>query len=129
MHRYPCVVPPKNNPTGRTVCGSCHKKKIRGSLSPRKRGEEAPKKKVCCVPKPVRSGVEQIPIRRTRGAVQRAEIHDLEARLREYETDMAVLCQRLGYTYFAVVDLIKNLERTDVEGRRKLLGQMLSILA
>jgi len=122
------VVPPKNNPTGRTACGSCHTKKIRCSLSPRKTGEVAPKKIVRRAPKPIRSEAEQNPIRRTRGAVQRAEIHSLEERLRDMDVEMAVLRQRLGYTYFAVLEIIKNFDNSDAEARRELFGRMLNIL-
>ncbi|KAJ7191039.1 hypothetical protein GGX14DRAFT_579268 [Mycena pura] len=128
VHGYPCVVPPKNNPTGRTACGSCHTKKIRCSLSPRKTGEVAPKKIVRRAPKPIRPESERVPVRRTRGAVQRGEIHSLEERLRDMDVEMAVLRQRLGYTYFAVLEIIKNFDNSDAEARRELFGRMLNIL-
>ena len=127
-HKYPCVVPPKNNPTGRTACATCHSKKIRCSLSPRKMAEDVPKKIVRRAPKPVRSEAEQIPIRRTRGAVQRAEIHDLEARLREMDVEIDILHQRLGYTYHAIVDVIKNFDNPNAEVRKELFGKILKIL-
>ncbi|KAJ7218158.1 hypothetical protein GGX14DRAFT_561479 [Mycena pura] len=83
------------------------------------------------VAKPRRSEVdcEDFVIRRPRGTVQRAEFNELDASYRNMAYDLEVMNQCLDYTYWAIVDLLKNIDNEDVESRKGLFSRMLGILA
>ncbi|KAJ7202910.1 hypothetical protein GGX14DRAFT_570593 [Mycena pura] len=124
-----CVVPQYSR-KNRRACAWCHRKKVRCSFG---NAKDTAKAETAKTPKRRPEKPEVTPadflLRRTRGAVQRAEIHDLEAHCREMEEHIEVLNQRFGVTYWALVDVLKNFDNENAEARKKLFGKILKTLA
>ncbi|KAJ7209474.1 hypothetical protein GGX14DRAFT_565992 [Mycena pura] len=127
-----CVVPPVSQ-KNRWACTWCHKKKIRCLFSNVKdavntESAKTPKPRPA---KPRRSEVNRADfvMPRTRGAVQCAEIHDLEAHCREMEEHIEILNQRFGVTYWALVNVLKNFDNENAKARKKLFNGILKTLA
>ncbi|KAJ7197564.1 hypothetical protein GGX14DRAFT_574042 [Mycena pura] len=124
-----CVVPQYSR-KNRRACAWCHRKKVRCSFGNVK---DTVKVETAKTPKRRPGKPEVTPadflLRRTRGAVQHAEIHDLEAHCREMEEHIEVLNQRFGVTYWALVNVLKNFDNENAEARKKLFGKILKTLA
>ncbi|KAJ7202809.1 hypothetical protein GGX14DRAFT_570488 [Mycena pura] len=65
----------------------------------------------------------------TCGAVQRAEIHNLEAHCQEMEEHIEILNQRFGVTYWVLVNVLKNFDNKNAEAWKKLFNGILKTLA
>ncbi|KAJ7224530.1 hypothetical protein GGX14DRAFT_557391 [Mycena pura] len=124
-----CVVLPYSR-KNRRACSWCHRKKIRCSFG---NAKDTAKAETAKMPKH-RSGKPEVDLAdvvlpRTRGAVRRAEVQDLEVHCRELEDHIEVLNQRFGVTYWALVDVLKNFDNENAEARKKLFNGILKTLA
>ncbi|KAJ7202911.1 hypothetical protein GGX14DRAFT_570596 [Mycena pura] len=124
-----CVVPPYSR-KNRRACAWCHRKKIRCSLG---NAKDTAKTETAKMSKHRPGKVEvdraDIVLPRTRGAVQRAAVYDLEAHCQEMEEHIEILNQRFGVTYWALVGVLKNFDNENAEAQKKLFNGILRTLA
>jgi hypothetical protein len=134
-------VVPFSKRKNRKACRYCHAKKIKCSLKTEEDdGEKSeltfsakPKRQA---PKPRHSEEERryFPIRRTRGAVARAELEELRARVQTQDRVIKRLVKRSSETYWGVRVALQILEErfleagAEDENRRNIVVQLLSRL-